>query len=159
MTTMQLDIPADHKFLSVLGTAVSAFVELFADSTLAYGVQLAVHEVCANAIDHAYDTALSPTTYLDNRLHVHLLCTAAEFDVEVMDNGRIFNPQTLPWPLPTYWEALDTDNGPAYRLVSVAEPGLDQERGRGMYLVRQLMDEVIYSPQAGQNLWRLVRKI
>ena len=154
--SMGLDIPAEHKFLSVLGTAVSSFVELVGDASLAYAVQLAVHEVCANAIDHAYpqEAGAMPD---EARIRVQVQANGEAVRARVADNGRFFDPHTLNWPLTTQWETVETADGAAYRLLHVAEPGIDQERGRGIFLIRQLMDEVLYAGQAGQNVWQLTK--
>lgn len=156
MPTVQFNIPADHKYLSVLGTAVSAFMEQVGDSTLAYTVQLAIHEVCANTIDHAYGTP-----QVEQKIQVHLLWDEriAQLIAEISDEGQSFDPLKHHWPLATTWNSIRTANGLAYQLESVEEPGLDQERGRGIFMIRQLMDEVLYLPQAGHNVWRLTRRL
>ena len=150
-TIIKLDIPADAKYLSVLGAAVSAFAELAGDSTITYAVQLAVHEICANIIDHAYG-AYDP----DNRIDIRLTLNEAQLAAKIVDNGRVFNPQTL---LETTWEMQAAENGSSYRLTHINEPRLEQERGRGIYLVYQLMDSVIYTPQNDRNLWQLTRNL
>ncbi|MEI2611540.1 MAG: ATP-binding protein [Candidatus Promineifilaceae bacterium] len=155
MPTVQFDIPADHKYLSVLGTAVSAFVENIGDATLAYSVQLAIHEVCANIIDHAYE---NPTP--ENHVTVQLTLDEVrqEMVAAITDQGEAFDPLSREWPLATVWQPVETGNGPVFLLTQVAEPDLEQERGRGMFMIWQLMDEVIYQPRANQNLWRLTRR-
>jgi anti-sigma regulatory factor (Ser/Thr protein kinase) len=43
----------------------------------------------------------------------------------------------------------------------VVQPNLEQpgERGMGIFLIRQLMDEVVYEPQPGANYWRLRKQL
>jgi len=55
--TIELDLPASHKYLNVLGKCIEAALQplsLSDDSTFVHDVQLAAHEVCTNIIDHAY---------------------------------------------------------------------------------------------------------
>lgn len=152
--TVKVDIPAQHPYLAVLGAAVAAFVELLGDAALAYGIQLAVHEVCANIIDHAYADVAGVSDF--NRIIVNLTGETGQVVAEVWDNGRVFDPQALSWS--SQWAAISVAEGTAYRLSQVTEPGVDQDRGRGMYLIHQLVDEVVYVSLPDQNKWRLTRK-
>ncbi|MCA9972060.1 MAG: ATP-binding protein [Anaerolineales bacterium] len=151
--SVSLEFPAHHKFLSVLGAAVAAFADLTGDANLAYSVQLAIHEVCANTIDHAY---VAP--HPDNRVVVHLTANDRALHAEIIDRGQTFDPQSFSWPLATTWEKAGSGSQPVYHLRRVAEPDLDQERGRGMFMICQLMDEVTFTPQPNQNVWRLTRR-
>jgi serine/threonine-protein kinase RsbW len=149
-TTVKLDIPARHDALALLGTAVSAFVELLGgDDTLAYGVQLAIHEACANVIDHAYGAQDNG----EQRVQIHLIGEPGQIMAELVDNGR----PTLPTQLPGVWEQAHAPDL-AYYLRQIPEPGLEQNRGRGLYLMQQLLDEIVYIPGAAQNVWRLTRR-
>lgn len=150
-TTVKLDIPARHEALALLGTAVSAFVALVGgDEMLAYGVQLAVHEACANVIDHAYTTPNGA----ENRVRVRLTGEPGQIMAELADNGRTLQLAQLPGE----WEPVNAPAETAYHLRAIAEPGLEQDRGRGLYLMRQLLDEVVYLPGEAQNVWRLTRR-
>ncbi|MBK9055170.1 MAG: ATP-binding protein [Chloroflexi bacterium] len=156
MPTVQFTIPVDHKYLSVLGTTLTTFMEQVGDEMLAYTVQLAIHEVCTNVIDHAYgapapEQNIQVTLFWDEH--------SQQLVAEITDQGRPFDPLQHEWSLPMVWQAVTTANGPAYRLESVAEPGLEQERGRGIFMIRQLMDEVLYLPHNGHNVWRLTRQL
>lgn len=150
-TTVNLDIPARHDALALLGTAVSAFVALVGgDEMLAYGVQLAVHEACANVIDHAY----AAQNGAENRVRVCLTGEPGQVVAELADTGQARQLAQLPGE----WEAVNEAAGTAYYLRSIAEPDLEQDRGRGLYLMRQLLDEVVFLPGGAQNIWRLTRR-
>ncbi len=154
-TDVGLDIPAEHKFLSVVGMAVATAVELLGDSSLAYAVQLAIHEVCANAIDHAYATP-DPANRLAVRLRLDETKTAV--DASITYAGRPLDVGLLSETLGFTWEPAPANGQAAYVLRHVREPELDQERGRGMFLIWQLVDEVIYMPGTEKNVWQLRRQ-
>jgi len=91
------------------------------DESAIYAVQLAVDEACSNIIEHAYQN--DPTGIIE--------CTC-DLDKEnlviiLRDHGCCFDPSIVPEPVLT---------------------GAINERqigGLGLYLIRQLMDEVQYS--------------
>jgi serine/threonine-protein kinase RsbW len=131
---IRLDLPATHKFLSVLD-AFSAVLEradgLAEPATLAYNVQLAVHEICTNIVRHAYNEGSDGRIYLTLTLMYPVHQEYKRLIVELYDTGRSFDPSKIPDP-------------------DLAIPG---EHGYGLFLVRQLMDEVIYHAKEGQA-WR-----
>jgi serine/threonine-protein kinase RsbW len=132
---IQLGLPADNKFLSVIGVCIAALLEHVPEikepDMVTYNIQLAVHEVCANVIEHAYQG--NP----EDRYHVVL--TLAEsplrLEVELNDQGQSFSPP------------------PKFT------PNINQlpTRGYGLFLIHQLMDQVIYTSKPGHNQWRLVK--
>ena len=131
---VQLNLPAQHKFLNVVGNCIRALLanedQLPERNALVYNIELAVHEVCANIVEHAY-------AGLPGRIGV----TFALAD----------QPRCLVVDL--------EDNGRSFDISTVAEPDLSQPHtgGYGLFLVHQLMDTVSYSPQPGSNHWRLVK--
>ena len=104
------------------------------DDTEVYAVELAVDEACSNIIEHAYG--------VENGGEIECTCTAANdcLTVILRDHGKPFDPS------------------------SVAEPNLSsglEKRppgGLGVYLIRQLMDEVRFESlgEAG-NLLTMVK--
>jgi len=95
-----------------------------------YNIQLAAQEVCVNIVEHAYgpdrDGARIDVTLTLERSPDRMI-------VDVEDTGRPFDP------------------------AAVADPDLNgaQVHGYGLFLMRALMDEVVYTPHAQGNRWRL----
>src|SRR5512141_2317406 len=97
---IELDLPANHRYLNVLGACVDAVlarVDGINDSqSLSYAVQLAVHEACANIIDHAYEGCT------DGRIQVtmtlYLVCEPKRLVVDLLDTGAPFDPSSIPSP-------------------------------------------------------------
>lgn len=132
---VRLNLPAQHKFLNVVGTCIRALIinesGVSDRDALIYNIELAVHEACANIVEHAY-------AGLSGRIEVifTLVQKPRQFIIELGDNGRSF--------------ALD----------SVSAPDLNQPHtsGYGLFLVHQLMDQVEYYPEPGNNRWRLTKQ-
>lgn len=131
---VRLELPANTRYLNILAACIAELlnrVDGMSDpQQTIYNIQLAVHEGCTNIVDHAY---------VDNegRIMINLMlgCDPKHIIVELHDTGRSFDPSTIPDP-------------------RFDEP---QVRGYGLYLMRQIMDEVIYDPQPGHNCWRMVK--
>jgi serine/threonine-protein kinase RsbW len=134
---IELNLPAEYRFLNVLGAVIAALMEriegLVESEILIHNLQLAVQEACANIVDHAY--ADQP----DGRIQVVLTLelTPRCLIIELDDFGQPFDP------------------------ALISEPNLDeaQEGGYGLFLMRHLLDEMIYQPQADGNHWRLVKNL
>jgi serine/threonine-protein kinase RsbW len=86
-------------------------------------VDLAVREAVANAIKHGNKE--DPTKWFEVKLHFNDLV----FDIEVTDEGKGFDPAELP--------------------DCCAEEGVLQFSGRGVFLMRAMMDEVEFSARPG----------
>jgi serine/threonine-protein kinase RsbW len=95
------------------------------DERAAYGVQVAVDEACSNIIEHAYSDQSAGDIECEYEI------TDESLVITLRDHGRPFDP------------------------TSVADPELDaqlDERplgGLGVYLMRKLMDSVVYHYEAG----------
>ena len=134
---IELNLPAEYRFLNVLGAVIAALLEriegLVEPEILTYNLQLVVQEACANIVDHAY------ADQSDGRIQVVLTLelTPRCLIIELDDSGQPFEP------------------------ASISEPNLDeaQEGGYGLFLMRHLLDEMIYQPQADGNHWRLVKNL
>lgn len=89
-------------------------------------LELAVHEICMNVVDHA---GLPPGASLD------LVGTVdgRRVRIEIHDDGSAFDESGVPEPV----------------------PGIPQVRGYGLMIVRQLVDAVDYSREDGHNTWVL----
>lgn len=131
---IRLNLPAEIRFLNVLGATVTALVEriprIAQPEQLAFDVGLAAHEVCTNIMQHAY-------AEYPGRVEIVITLAPAprRLIIEFQDTGRVFD------------------------LSSVREPDLDQAQihGYGLFLVRALVDELDYIPAAGNNRWLLVK--
>ena len=149
---VELTIPAKHHFLSVLGTAVSSLFEKtpFAE-TQAYNMQLAIHEACANVVDHAYSEEDDGYVTLTLTLEID----DSQFTTRIEDNGRPLRIEKVTFPPESSWQCEPIEDGYRLKLMDVPEPDLFQERGRGLFLMRQLLDEIIYLSQPESNQWQL----
>jgi serine/threonine-protein kinase RsbW len=131
---IRVDVPATHKYLNLLGACIGEMLSRVDDlpemQATIYNMQLAVQECCANIVDHAYKDR-------DGRITATLTLVdePRRIVVELQDNGRSFEPESVPRP------TLD-------------EP---QIRGYGLFLMGELLDEVDYVPAPGDNRWRLVK--
>ena len=100
------------------------------DERALYEIQLAVDEACANVVDHAYQGA-----------------DPGDIEVSCRLDDQILTVQVRDW-------------GTGFDLTSVADPDLDaplEERtlgGLGLFLVRQVMDDVQFrsDPELGNEL-------
>ena len=100
------------------------------DERTLYEIQLAVDEACANVVDHAYQGA-----------------DPGDIEVSCCLDDQILTVQVRDW-------------GTGFDLTSVADPDLDaplEERtlgGLGLFLVRQVMDDVQFrsDPELGNEL-------
>lgn len=134
-TVVRLDLPAEHRYLSVAAacvTEVLARTDGIRDAEqLSYSVQLAVHEICANIVDHAYDGAdgrIAMTVQLDR-------CDG-QITIELRDTGRFFDP------------ADDVEQ----------DLDIPRESGYGLLIARQLLDDVRYEREESRNRWLLVKR-
>jgi len=130
-------IPATLEALRQISEVVEAYlaqVDGIPDAEIfTYNIVLAVHELCTNIVTHAYageaDTIAVELWLEENPLRLI---------VSVRDNApRIFDEDG--------WRAPNLD-----------EP---KEHGLGIWLIKELMDEVNYKPAPGNNRWRLVKQI
>ena len=132
----QLDVPAVVNSLPVVSNAFSAILEQINElpekEIITYNVMLAVHEICTNIIEHAYENKggrIAIDIQLDEQSGV--------LTVDLFDQGRSFDLANVPQP--------DLDSAPI--------------RGYGLFLVRELMDDVNYTPNHERNHWRLVKHL
>jgi serine/threonine-protein kinase RsbW len=135
---VQLDIPASLKYLHVLGACLASTIacaqNIIDPEIVTYNAQLALHEVCANIMLHAY--ARNPE---DGRIQALFVLNPLSNDliIELLDNGAPFDES------------------------SVKEPDLEQGQihGYGLFLARNLMDTVKYQRQLDKNHWLLTKHL
>lgn len=122
-----LTVPGDVHLLGVVRRAVEAVAELAGLSEKeVYDVVLAVNEACANVIQHGYNARPGQCLTLACRP------TSRGLEVRLRDQGKPFEFEAVP-ELP---------------------PDELREGGRGVFLIRQLMDEVssTTAPETGNEL-------
>ena len=132
---IRFDLPASYRFLSVIGASLQAILErvngIEDREKFAYEIELGVHETCSNIVEHAYKNK-------PGRINVEVKLNEEkrQIDVILQDKGRSFD------------------------LEAVIPPDLNtaQTNGYGLFLVRELIDEVSYFPIEGDNRWHLVKK-
>ena len=123
--------PARFESLKAIGKFVTrAASKAGLDDKEIYQVELAVDEACSNIIEHAYGGETAG--------EIRCTCEVLEdrLQITLRDNGASFDPQTVPEP------EIDV---PLFKR---------KKGGLGLYLIRQLMDEVGYrsSPSKGNTL-------
>jgi serine/threonine-protein kinase RsbW len=134
---VRLNLPATHKFLNLVGACLGAMLERLErvpePQAIAYNLELAVHETCANIVEHAYEG--------EGNGRIDLTFSLAEqprrLVIDLHDTGRTFDLATV-------------------EDINLEEP---QVRGYGLFLVQELLDEVCYYPEPGNNHWRLVKML
>lgn len=134
---IRLDLPATAKYLTILSACIAEMLarvdNLPERDTITYNIQLAAHEACANIVDHAYAGALDKRILINLTLKQHPM----SFVIDLYDSGQPFDLETTP------------------------TPNLDQPQvhGYGLFIIRSLMDEMVYRPQPGNNHWSLVKHL
>ena len=100
-----------------------------------FDLRIAIEEVFTNIITHGLNRRQT------DKISICLKLETESVQVEISDTGLAFDPLTVADP--------DLDISPADR-----EPG-----GMGIYLVKQLMDEVSYRRLKGRNILTLRKNI
>lgn len=159
-TLTDLTIQADFQQLTIVSPWVTTFVEHTFDlqegrTVLAADLALAVHEVVANQIDHAYRNANAANTSGASGQIALSLNYDAQHDAIIArskDWGWALHTADLPH---TRWRA--TPQG--QQLISVEEPTWDQVRGRGLFLIHSLTNNVLYQSTPEFNVWTLTKLV
>ncbi len=94
---------------------------------------LAVDEACTNIIKHAYK--YSPT----GDIQIELNRIANKFIITILDSGIEFDPNLIPEP----------DIKEYYKQRRIG--------GLGMYLMKKMMDEVVYTKNKNKNQVKMVK--
>ncbi len=141
MTTpddIQVDIivPNQTRYLSLIGNigeAIARELKRYRGDreTLAYHLNLVLTEAMTNAIKHAHRQNDSKTV----RVRIHI--EKDELCIEVHDRGQGFDLEALPIP----------------------PPDSPVEHGRGLFLIRTLMDEVSYHRRGDTNVLIMKKKL
>ena len=131
---LQLELPADARFLPKTRRAVAGYLEeVGAEADLSADVVLALDEACANVIRHAFPEGREGTI----RLRAEFADDAVIVQVE--DDGVGFDPFEVP----------------------LRETTVEDVTGRGLRMIRQLMSSVhLESPTAsGGTRLRMAKRL
>jgi len=124
----------NYKSLAKIGAFVISQAKLVGlnDQDI-YNVQLAVDEACSNIIEHAYGG--------ENIGDIVCTCSAYPNQLEILliDHGQKFNPQQV--KRPKVGAPID-EYGP---------------RGAGLYLIKNIMDDVDFEFFEGETRLRMIK--
>jgi serine/threonine-protein kinase RsbW len=97
-----------------------------------FSIRLALEEALVNAIKHGNQMDRS------KKVHVHCRIKPDRFEVAVTDEGPGFNPEEVPDPL--------------------CDENLERPCGRGLFLIRHYMTDVVYHPPGNRLTMAKLRK-
>ena len=128
---LEITVPNQTCYLKLIGRIGEDMAReldlLKGDSeSLAHHLNMVLTEAMANAIKHA--TAADP----DNEVHISIKISEQELVIKVFDCGPGFN--------------LDDVPDPSFEVYPL------NEKGRGIFIIRSLMDTVIYKKTNGGNV-------
>lgn len=133
--TIKLDIASRFEMLEMVQTILVRAAEMTGfDEEASHYLSVAVRESVVNAIKHGNkgDEA--------KRVVVTLTAHPNALEVRVQDQGQGFDPAAVPDPL--------------------AEENLLKADGRGIFFMRQFMDEVAYTfPPRGGTVVKMVKRV
>jgi serine/threonine-protein kinase RsbW len=149
---VRLEFPASLQFLSMVGVCLNDLLVKAQSQKdiefVSYDIQLAVQELCTNIVHHAYEDRPNayedrPNAYEDRPNNERICATITFYNhprrvvIELEDTGKFFDE------------------------MQVEEPNLEegQIHGYGLFLIKSLMDEVIYTRNANSNSWYLVKNL
>jgi anti-sigma regulatory factor (Ser/Thr protein kinase) len=127
-----LTIPSDPRLLPTVRQFVAAVCQVGGlDQSTTDAIVLAIHEAAQNVIRHAHRNVVS------TQFQVQCFLRADAVELRLLDEGEPFNLDSVP--------ELD----PAELRIG----------GRGLFLMRALMDELAVQPRAGRgNVLRMVKR-
>lgn len=137
---LELTLPSNIKLLPLIGDIVETFIARAKDelgnvnfADLGFKLNLAVTEATANAIKHGNREKED----LPVKLIIEL--KNDELKIEVSDCG----------------EGVKLDNHD----IDITNVPIDQDSGRGLYIIKQLVDEVSYSYENGEYKFYMVKRL
>jgi serine/threonine-protein kinase RsbW len=124
---LELRIKAKLENLAAISDFIAEAMKQLGIEQEIFQVQLAVNEACTNIIQHAYSG--------ESEKPIRIICSMSGNDllIRIRDWGKSFDPSSVPSP------EID------------AELFERQLGGLGMFLMRQMMDEVRYVSYAGEH--------
>lgn len=131
---VDIKVPNQTRYLSLIGRIgedIAMELKRFDGDRdmLAYHINLVLTEAMVNAIKHA--NANDP----DKMVHVYINITDQDLLIRVFDDGQGFDINSIP---PPDFEQLE-------------------DRGRGIFIIKQLMDTVKYEKIDGGNMLEMTK--
>ena len=155
----ELTLDAEPSALEQLPIWLQAFIGMLPISiesrdTFVADLLLAVHEVAANQIDHAYKQTDKKDGDCTPKISFSIEFEPAQraVVVRVQDHGQPLDVASI--ARTTWRNTIDGEH-----LDAVEEPTWDQERGRGLFLIFSLTNKVVYRTALGGNVWTLTKYI
>lgn len=133
---LEIVVPNHKRYLSLIGNIAEEVARALGDyagdrEALAYHLNIVLTEAMVNAIEHS-----APSENRDT-VKVCICIEDKDLRVRVYDHGQGFDLEAVP---PPDFEALD-------------------ERGRGIFLIRTLMDGVAYRRTECGNVLEMYKKL
>lgn len=133
---LEIVVPNQTRYLSLIGNIAEQVARALEDYTgdreaLAYHLNLVLTEAMVNAIEH------SAAPHRRNTVRVCIYLDDKDLHIRVYDQGQGFDLDAVPMP---DFETLD-------------------ERGRGIFLIRELMDGVAYRKIDGGNVLEMYKRL
>jgi serine/threonine-protein kinase RsbW len=126
--------PGRYESLASIGDFVRKIAqEAGFESFAVYSIEMAVDEACSNIIEHAYGG--------EGKGSIHCTCSVTEdaIQVEIKDQGKPFDPSSIPPP----------------NLSQNLEER--QAHGLGLHFIRKWMDEVQFLSEGKENTLTMVK--
>ncbi len=131
---LELSVKSSTDNLSIIRDFIkNTALSLGYSNAIIGNIILAVDEACTNIIKHAYK--YSPS----GDIQIELNRIANKFIITILDNGIEFDPNLIPEP----------DIKEYYKQRRIG--------GLGMYLMKKMMDEVVYSKYKNKNQVKMVK--
>jgi serine/threonine-protein kinase RsbW len=133
---VDIRVPNQTRYLSLIGRIgedIAKELDKYSGDreTLAYHINLVLTEAMVNAIKHA--NAEDP----DKTVHIFINISDDELSIRVYDNGQGFDINAIPPPDFTQLE----------------------DRGRGIFLIKSLMDSVSYRKECEGNVLEMRKRL
>jgi anti-sigma regulatory factor (Ser/Thr protein kinase) len=151
---ISLSLPVNMKYAAVLGATLAAMLD--EEPSESYNIQLAVHELFTNIVEHGYGNAPR------GQVSCHLILDSSQhcFTAVLQDTAPPFDPNQIDWEnVMSHWETAVSPQGTRHTLKSAPEPGLLQVRGRGFFLIHQLMSSITCHVTSAGNAWTLSKDL
>jgi serine/threonine-protein kinase RsbW len=133
---ISLEVPADYKYLDAVTNLVSLVIDRMGtppdDPNSKFAITLAIHEACTNIIEHAYHGQPGKVQVL-----IELDISRKNVQIEFSDQG---DPASI-------------------ERIEKTEPHFPQVKGYGLFLIRQLVDQVQYSREGDTNRWKITKHL